>query len=614
MVNINTIVSTVKKDGPVPTTNDDLSDICHKIIHENFRISAKDLQNLCSSEQERQKISAMGTVRFAWHRVNCCNNIPVCKVCGKENKWLSVKRRYSFTCSRACSNIDITRLEKIQETLKERYGVNNASQIVEVKQKKRETTQKNYGVDYPAQNTQLRKKQLNTMRDRFGVEYPLQSEKIKSKAQKTLQEKHGVLNAAWSKELQDKKKKTCLAKYGTEYPYSSECVRDKILTTMRENWGVENPSQHPDIQKRRTDTFQERYGVKSAAYIGRDQKTVEILSDKEKFIEFITDKTIKESAELLEVSLNTIFLKTKIYACGDLFRHDVDSSSSYEKIITEMLTMYGITYDLHNRKIIHPYELDIFIPEHNLAIEVGSAYWHGEKNGKLENYHSEKWKRCRALGITLLQFFDDDIFTFWHLTESKILRCLKLSSVPVIGARKITIGKPSRQEEQRFLTEWHTKGWAAVRSDSVGGYYNGKLIAIMTIKKSSNANRISIDRWATNINYSFPGLFSRLLSSWIKKENFKGTIETWCDNRLGTGKVYQSAGFFEKECSSPGYWYFKNSGLENRIRYQRHKLKSLFDLSDYENRRELTEYDIMLSQGYDRLWDAGHTKWTKEII
>lgn len=598
----------------VQTINDNLSDICQKIINENFRCSAKKLQKLCSSDQERQQIIEMGTVKFAWHTVNCCFVVPICKVCGKENKWLAVKRRYSFTCSRACSNIDSDRLGKIQETLMERYGVVNASQSSEVKQKKRETTQKNYGVDYPSQNKQVRQKQLDTMLDRFGVEYPLQCESIRKKAQETLQEKHGVTNAAWSQELQDKKKQTCLSKYGKEYPYSSIDVREKILTAMREKWGVDNPSQHPDIQQRRTNTFQERYGVNSAAYIGRDKKTVEILSDKVKFTEFVSDKTIKESAEFLKVSLTTIFLKARIYECNDLFRHDQDSSSSYEKIITQLLTMCGITYELHNRKIIHPYELDIFIPEHNLAIEVGSAYWHGEQNGKSENYHSEKWKRCKELGITLLQFFDDDIFTYWHLTSSKILRCLQLSSVPVVGARKINIGKPSRQEEREFLTEWHSKGWAAVRSDSVGGYYNGELIACMTIKKSSKINTVSIDRWATNINYSFPGLFSRLLSWWIKKENFKGTIETWCDNRLGTGKVYQSAGFSEKECSRPGYWYFKNSGLENRVKYQRHKLKTLFSLSDYENRQDLTEYDIMLSQGYDRLWDAGHTKWTKEII
>jgi hypothetical protein len=68
-------------------------------------------------------------------------------------------------------------------------------------------------------------------------------------------------------------------------------------------------------------------------------------------------------------------------------------------------------------------------------------------------------------------------------------------------------------------------------------------------------------------------LFSRLLSQWIKKENFTGTIETWCDNRLGDGKVYKSAGFVEHDVSTPGYWYFKNDGLENRVNYQRHKLQ-----------------------------------------
>ena len=588
---------------------------CAQIIHENKRISKTALKSLTTDQDVIDKIELYGSVRFAWHIVHDTWTIPNCTVCSKPTKWLDARRRYGLTCSKSCSNIDPCRTQKREQTLLEKYGVTNPSQSKEVKAKKRATTLKNHGVEYPAQSKEIRAKQQATTIKSHGVAFAMQSEKLREKQQNTMIDRYGVANAAHSQSLQDKKKETCLEKYGTEYAYGSNQVRDKIAESMMAKWGVENPSQHPDIQQKKVDTFINRYGVTSATYIGRDPTIIEILRNKEKFIQFITDKTIKESAEMLNVSVGTIFNKSKIYQCGDLFKYDFNgnSGSSYEKIILDLLNKHNIQYQLHNRKIIYPHELDIFIPDYNLAIEVGSSHWHGEQAGKYETYHLDKWKKCKDQGITLLQFFDNDLFKYWDLTESKILRCLNLSKLEIIGARKLTITKPSRDDERKFLNYWHTKGYAAVRYDSIGGYYKNELMGILTIKKTNNPSIIKIDRWATNINYSFPGLFSRLLSHWIKKENFKGIIETWCDNRLGDGKVYKSAGFVEKNVSTPGYWYFKNKGLENRVGYQRHKLQKIFNLSEEENRKELTEYDIMLKQGYDRLWDAGHTRWIKEI-
>lgn len=42
------------------------------------------------------------------------------------------------------------------------------------------------------------------------------------------------------------------------------------------------------------------------------------------------------------------------------------------------------------RKVIPPYELDIYIPNKKLAIEYDGLYWHSEANGKNKQYHLSK--------------------------------------------------------------------------------------------------------------------------------------------------------------------------------------------------------------------------------
>jgi len=583
---------------------------CRSIINDSKRISRLKIKQLITDQNIKSQFDSMGLIKFAWHIVHNTWSIPTCAVCANQVKWLDAKRRYGLSCSRKCSNINPDRLNKIKRTMLETYGSENASQVESIKERKRATTQKNHGVNYPSQHPDIHQKQLDTTKSRHGVEYAMQSPVIQQQYKKTMFDRYGVENAVHSKELTDKRLATFRELFGVDHPSQNQSIKDKKRNTMQTIWKVNNPSQHPDIQNKKTNTFIERYGVLSAAYIGKDSEKIKILLDKELFEQAIIGLTIKQAADLLEVDIVTIYDKSKKYECRSLFK-DSPITNSYELKITNLLDEYDIKYIKHDRKIIAPNELDIVIPELNIAIEVGSAYWHGEENGRDKMYHFNKWKRCKDKGITLLQFFDEDISNHWELTKSKILRLLNKSKLPIIGARKMEIYIPTHFEEKLFFNTWHVKGYSPVRNIAIGAKYNSMLVAILTIKIKGNIAKI--ERWATNVNTSYPGLYSRLLKYWIVQNNFKGTIETWSDNRLGNGKVYESSGFVEKEISTPGYWYFKNDGLENRINYQRHKLQKLFNLTDEENRKELTEWDIMRSQGYDRLWDAGHTKWIKEI-
>ena len=86
--------------------------------------------------------------------------------------------------------------------------------------------------------------------------------------------------------------------------------------------------------------------------------------------------------------------------------------SSQEIKLQEWLSSKNITFEASNRNKIYPLELDLFLPDYNLAIEVNGVYWHSI-GFKDEHYHINKLDVCSQNNITLLQFYDTEIDNDW---------------------------------------------------------------------------------------------------------------------------------------------------------------------------------------------------------
>ena len=63
------------------------------------------------------------------------------------------------------------------------------------------------------------------------------------------------------------------------------------------------------------------------------------------------------------------------------------------------------------------------------------------------------------------------------------------------------------------------------------------------------------------------------------------------------------------QLSLPNYWYFKGNvlQLESRVKYQKHKLKSLLEFFDESK----TEVENMKANGYNRIFDCGNLVYEK---
>jgi hypothetical protein len=172
-----------------------------------------------------------------------------------------------------------------------------------------------------------------------------------------------------------------------------------------------------------------------------------------------------------------------------------------------------------------------------------------------------------------------------------------------IGARKCQLNKVSFEQSKLFLEKNHLQGFSR-SSLNLGLYYENELVQIATFSKSRfNKNyEWELLRFCTKQNIQIVGGFSKLLN-YFKQNYFPNSLISYADLRFSTGSVYIKNGFSLKEQSPPNYFYTKDHAtLFSRLEFQKHKLKDILPIFD----SNLTEWENMQLNGYDRIWDCGN--------
>lgn len=287
-------------------------------------------------------------------------------------------------------------------------------------------------------------------------------------------------------------------------------------------------------------------------------------------------------------------------------------NNSLELFITDFLDKKNIKYITNTRKIISK-ELDIFIPSHNLAIELNGMYWHGELNGKDRNYHLNKTKECYEQGIRLLHIFDEEIETKPQIVLSKLSNILGLISNKVY-ARNCIIKEVDNKTKKEFLINNHIQGDTKDKI-RLGLYYKDELVSLITFasrKITKGKSTWEITRFVSKIGYQVVGGFSKLFKYFVKNYDYE-RIVTFADlrwssyNHLET--LYNKTGFTYESHTSPSYWYFFKS--RNNKKYHRFTFrKDLLVKEGFDPNK--TEWEIMQERGFDRIWDCGNIKFVYE--
>jgi len=251
------------------------------------------------------------------------------------------------------------------------------------------------------------------------------------------------------------------------------------------------------------------------------------------------------------------------------------------------------------------YELDIYIPSYNLAIEYDGLYWHSDAIIKNSNYHITKTKLCNDNGIRLIHIFEDEWLNKRTILEKKIEYLLNKSKSEKIHARKCEIKEIESNIKNSFLDKYHIQGKDQSKI-KLGAYYKDELISVMTfslgnISRGGNPKdelSLELSRFCTNYDYIAVGIASKLLNYFKKNYNWR-LIYSYADLRYSNGKLYETLGFEQKYVTSPDYWY-----VDFNRRIYRYNLRK-----QYLDENNKTEKEIRKEEGYHRIYDCGKIKY-----
>lgn len=271
--------------------------------------------------------------------------------------------------------------------------------------------------------------------------------------------------------------------------------------------------------------------------------------------------------------------------------------SLWEKeIIDYIKSIYNGKIINSDRKILNGKELDIYLPELNIAIECNGIYYHSTKCGCNNNYHLEKTKLCNAKGIRLLHIFDDEWRDKQDIIKSRIENWLGLTKNKIY-ARKCSVMEVCTDVKNEFLKRNHIQG-SVGSIINLGLYYDGELVSVMTFGLDRTGYFV-LNRFASKLHTVVNGGFSKIFKYFLENYPEYKEIKSLADNTISEGNLYEKNGFTLERVTKPDYFYVYQG---KRVRKQNFMKKTLVEQGFDKNK---TELQIMEERGIPRIYDCG---------
>jgi len=481
------------------------------------------------------------------------------------------------------------------KTYEKRTGFKNPSNNPVVVKKRKQTNQKKYGVDFPSQNDDILEKMLHTNRKNHDGILGFNTEKARLAHKKAMNEKYGVDFALQNEDIRKSTRDSLEESTGVRYPFQSKEILIKAKKAIFKKYGVESYFQSEEFKE-----FLKENEVRSANELVIEKKTRLILRDKDLFNNFLLKKTLGEAALDLNIHHETVR------------RYAIDYDSQYmpgfrsvpEILISRFLEENQIQALFNKRNIIPPLEIDIFMPEYNLAIEFCGLYWHSDARIQAKDYHRKKYDLCKNKGIRLLTIFEDEFTKNPDIVFGIIGNFLRLST-ETIGARKTILNEIPFETVRNFLNNYHIQGSSPFGGTNIGAYLNNELIGVMIFGKSirQNGAKCELKRFCTD-GRNFPGLADKMFKFFIRS-HCPEQIVSYSDNRWFSGEMYEKLGFKLQSESDFGHYYVSPNFLDrfHPMRFSKKEIKKKFGID------EGTEKEMMVKLGYHRIYDCGKKKW-----
>ncbi len=451
----------------------------------------------------------------------------------------------------------------------------------------------------------VRGKQMQTNLEKYGARCVLSNSGIKERIKQTNLVKYGCENASSNMDVRKKREKTMMDRYGGRGALACPEVRKKGQLTSLMRYGVNHPMKN-DLVKRKV--IEQYLDQSYRKLLDKWPDDVELLTPREDYHGF--DRCYRYWWRCKKCG--SIFKQDGVYSTGlgkdglmprclECYPwREVGGSFQQDELVEFVQGIYDGEVKKNDREMIAPLELDLWLPERNLAIEFDGLYWHSDAVGKDSKYHLKKTIECEKKRIFLLHVFEDE----WHdrrrIVEDRIKSALGIYDRKIY-ARKCQVRELPAQESNAFLEENHLQGAdnAGIR---YGLYFEEELVAVMTFGRPRFSRKYDWElvRFASKLGMQVIGGAGKLLSHFRKSH--PGSIVSYADRRYSRGKLYESLGFARAGFSAPNYWYVKGNEKLSRYECQKHRLKRRF-AGNFDP--ECSESENMARNGYSRIYDCG---------
>lgn len=417
-------------------------------------------------------------------------NPTPCRWCGGPSIFDNMPNGYRTACSRKCAahlggqahkeNVDqVERVKVMRETNLKQYGVEWNSQRPEIQAKKKETSRKRYGVDHWMQVDEIKQRVIDstrrTLQERYGegvtnmMHIPeiveraragqhryAQSEEYKTRIEKLrAYAKTDEYFLQWFPEgvVQDPRSVLdgrCLTNIAIDLDHKSSYMLNALLEAK----GIDySPGITPIVQNRSPEAFA----------ILNDAEMLDSLYDQHQNLDSLRKH--------LGVDQSTIitFLDKHGLQIGGRSSYGY-TASKFEIEVREWITSLGFEVQANTRKVIAPYEIDIFIPELRVGIECDGVYWHGQYH---QNYHMMKDLIMLDANVSPLHVSDDEWYRDRESSQLRVKRALGIEpKIKIVG----------NELDLRRYAEYDVRGevtghlFPEVMNEEMGYYDSGKLM------------------------------------------------------------------------------------------------------------------------------------------
>lgn len=391
-----------------------------------------------------------------------------------------------------------------------------------------------------------------------------------------IKEKIKKYNFEHKEELKRKREATCLKRYGVKNVFLSKEFQNKIKQTNLKKYGYDSPMKNKSVSEKTGRTLKKTL-AKKYDFEGRKQR---IISESERL-----GRKLKAS-ELIKVS-GVVQANAYVFMHNNDLEKYVDLKTvEIEEEVCALLDGYGIKYEKHNREIIKPREIDIYIPEYKVGIEVNDLATHNSTycaykggNPKPKEYHYDKTMKCQEKEVRLIHIWD---YEWYDERKRPILESIILSAcgqVKSIGARKCVLKEVGSSEMAEFFNNNHIAGHRGGKI-AINLEYNGEVVMSYIFGKaflSRGKYEWEIIRATTKRGCRVVGGASKIWKHFIEKYDPKSCV-FYVDTDYFDGSSLNRLGFQPKRHNlTPKNYLVKEGRIIGRNPKRHKEIKEMLE-------------------------------------